>query len=781
MTARPALRRRRDDALIAAVLAALALWLALGGFAWRGDRVLHDQALGWWARPAPPDIVIVAIDDASIDAIGRWPWPRTVHATLLERLAAAGPKAILLDLLLSEPDPAGDPWLATALARAAPVVMPVAWQAVDGRLTVLLPTPVLRERVAAIGAAESTVDADGVVRHLFLSAGPADRPYPHLALALLQAGGDRLHPSLAPQTDPAGAAAPPEGWRRDGRLHLRFAGPPGSVPRVSVLDVLQGRVPADALAGRYLLVGMTAQGLGDTLATPVNAHHRAMPGVEVLANAVALLRDGHGLRPVPPVAEGLASALALAALVFGFRRLGARRALPLALLSVPAVAAASVLSVGAGWLWSPLSYALPALLAYPLWSWRRLEHAVQVLDREIRRLAADETSAGSAAVPADAADAADADPLARRLDDLARAGLQLREARRFLADTLERLPTAMLVGDVRGRVALANARAAALFEVASAEELAGLDLQRLIGEFAPAEPLDWGAALAALRPDGPALSVDARLGREECVLHVAAVELAGQSRWIVSIADLAPVREAQRQREQTLAFVSHDLRSPANSMLMLTTLAQQGRSPLPAERLLDELQRLAARTLALADDFVRAARAETHPLTLASVAPAVLVEDGAADARVAAAAAGVTLALDVAAAGESVWLDRELVVRALANLLSNAIRHAPAGSTVRVQAWRDRAGLCIEVCDEGPGLAPDQQLALQRGEDMLRVGGAGGVGLGLVFVRRVARRHGGTLTATPGPNGRGTCMTLRLADQRGARAASAPAPGSGNP
>jgi CHASE2 domain-containing sensor protein/signal transduction histidine kinase len=774
VTARPALRRRRDDALIAAVLAALALWLALGGFAWRGDRVLHDLALGWWARPAPPDIVIVAIDDASVEAIGRWPWPRTVHATLLERLAAAEPKAILLDLLLSEPDPAGDPWLADALARAAPVVMPVAWQATGGQLSVLYPTPALRVQAAALGAAESTVDADGVVRHLFLSAGPADAPYPHLALALLHAGGDRLHRSLLPQADPADAAQPPAGWRRDGRLHLRFAGPPGSVPRVSYVDVLQGRVPADALAGRYLLVGMTAQGLGDTLATPVNAHHRAMPGVEVLANAVALLRDGHGLRSVAPAAEGAASALALVALVFGFRRLGARRALPLALLSVPVVAAASVLSVGAGWLWSPLSYALPALLAYPLWSWRRLEHAVQVLDREIRRLAVE--PAGQA--PAGAAvESEDADPLARRLDDLARAGLLLREARSFLAGTLERLPTAMLVGDAHGRVALANARAAALFEVTHADELAGLDLRRLIGEFAPAEALDWAQALAALRPDGPALSVEARLGREECLLHVAAVELAGQSRWIVSVADLAPVREAQRQREQTLAFVSHDLRGPANSMLMLTTLARQGRSPLPAERLLDELQRLASRTLALADDFVRAARAETHPLSLSRVTPADLVEDGLADARVAASAAGVSLAVRVEAGATALVLDRALAVRALANLASNAIRHAPAGSAVRVQAWRDPAGLCVEVADEGPGLAPDQQTALQRGEDMLRVGGVGGVGLGLVFVRRVARRHGGSLVATPGLQGRGTCMTLRLADQQGTREAA----GSGIP
>lgn len=766
MNAPPALRRRRDDVPIAAVLAALAAVLALGGLTWRADRLFYDAGLAAWPRRAPDDVVIVAIDDASIAAIGRWPWPRAVHATLLDRIAAAKPKAIALDLVLSEPEPAGDPWLAEALRRAAPVVMPVAWQQLDGRLDVLQPTPVLRAQVAALGTAEAAVDADGVLRHLFLRAGPAEAPYPHLALALLQAAGEHVHPSLAPERDPAPAAAR-AGWVRDGRLLLRFAGPPGSVPRVSYVDLLQGRVPAAALAGRTLLVGMTAQGLGDTLATPVNARHRAMPGVEVLANAVAMLRDGGGVREAPPWVVAAGSALALAALVFGFRRLGDRRALPLALGTVPLVAAAALGSVGLGWAWSPVPYVVPALLAYPLWSWRRMERAVRVLDREIRALAVervvDDLPAADDAPAQDAAPAA-VDPLSLRLDELARAGRMLREARRFLAGTLEGLPTAMLVGDADGRVALANARAAALFDVERADELRGLDLARLVGEFAPTAPLDWPATLAALRPGAAPASVEARLGRQELLVHVATVDLLGQRRLIVSVADLAPVREAQRQREETLAFVTHDLRGPASSMVMLADLAQQGRSPLPEGELLPELRRLAARTLALADDFVHAARAQTQPLVPEPATPESVVADGIADARAAASAGGVSLSVRVD--GDApVRLDRALVVRALANLLSNAIKHAPPGTSVGVHAWRDHAGLCVEVSDAGPGLAPDQRAALLRGDDALRVGGPDGVGLGLVFVRRVARRHGGSLTAAPGPAGRGECMTLRIADQ----------------
>jgi signal transduction histidine kinase len=322
----------------------------------------------------------------------------------------------------------------------------------------------------------------------------------------------------------------------------------------------------------------------------------------------------------------------------------------------------------------------------------------------------------------------------------------------------------MLVGDASGRVALANARAAALFEVEQASDLQGLDLARLVAEFAPAAPIEWPQALARLEPGGPGLSVEARLGRSEQLVHVGPVELQGQRRLIVSMADLAPVREAQRLREETLAFVSHDLRGPASAIVMLADLQQQGRSPLAADALMAEMRRLAQRTLSLADDFVHAARAQTRPLSLQPTTADELLADAVADARAQATAAGIVLVVRPAV-GPPVLLDRSLAVRALANLVSNAVKHAPAGSRVEVQASRDRAGLRIDVVDAGPGMASDQRAALVRGEEQLRVGAPGGVGLGLLFARRVARRHGGSLTAAPGPGGRGERVTLRLVDQ----------------
>lgn len=768
----------RDDAGVALAVALLAFALAAGQWLWRADRVVYDAGLSLFTRPPPQDIVIVAIDEASIDAIGRWPWPRSVHATLLQRLADARPRTVVLDLVLSEPDPdpRQDELLAAAARRAAPVVMPVAWQAVPGQpLRALEPVSPLREAVA-LGAAEAPVDADGVLRHAFLQAGPPERPYPHLAVAALRASGRSVNPALPLQQPPQDGAAP--GWTRQGQLLVRYTGPPGHLHQVSYLDVLRGVVPAAQLAGRDLLVGMTAQGLGDTLATPVNGHQRAMPGVEVLAHTLHTVSGGPTLRPLGPAAAGVLSAAAVLALVAAMGAAGTRLALVLALAALPLSLAASLGALALGLWWSPAAFAVAAVLAYPLWSWRRLERGVAQLEGEITQLLAEPgllpAATGRSPAPRN-------DRLATRLSRLHEAADTVRAARRFLADTLAGLPTAMLVDDGNGRVLLANPLAAALFEAGDPDELQGLDLPRLLGEFECQPAVDWPQALADVRRSGQGLAVQARLaGQGDHVVHAQAVSLQGGMRLIVSMADVAPIKQAERARQEVLAFVSHDLRAPATSIALLAELQLAGRGTLPPDELLQEVQRLARRTLALADDFVRAAQAEQRPLQIEPVEPAALMAEAAADFAAQAAVAGVRI--EVQGGGPALPpldVDRPLVLRALGNLLSNAIGHSPAGGRVLLAAGGEPGpGCCFTVSDQGPGLSAQALQRLMQAQDGLAPTAAQGVGFGLLFVQRVARRHGGRLSARAADGGHGACFELWLPGGQGIpEGASGKAPG----
>ena len=118
-------------------------WLMIGLIAssivilannWRGteafDNLLYDQ-LSSISRPAAdPNILIVAIDEPSLQALGAWPWSRARHAELIARLQAAKPRSITLDILLSEPnDPQGDAALAKAMSGPTPVFIPLHFNA----------------------------------------------------------------------------------------------------------------------------------------------------------------------------------------------------------------------------------------------------------------------------------------------------------------------------------------------------------------------------------------------------------------------------------------------------------------------------------------------------------------------------------------------------------------------------------------------------------------------------------------------------------------------------
>lgn len=746
-------RRLPGGTGVALVLAALAFVLPLSGWTWRADRLVYDIGLSLWRRPVPEGIVIVAIDDASVAAIGRWPWPRAVHSTLLARLAAARPRAIGLDVTFSEsdPDPAQDALLARQLAAAAPVVMSVDWVAAGAGQPPRLLTPVTGlPPGVSLGTAEASVDADGVMRHAFLGAGPAASPVPHMALALLHAGGEVPAPGL-PVTAADEPAPAREPWQRRDRFLVRYAGPPGHLARVSYLDVLRGAVPPERLAGRYVLVGMTATGLGDTVATPVNRQHHAMPGVEVLGHTLYTLRSGDTVRPLSPLAGAALSAGLILVLMAGIQRFGARRALALAVGAVPLVIGASLAALGGGLWWSPVSWALVAVLAYPLWSWRRLEQAVDALDAEIGRLVPEAgLSPGAPARPVSRR----RDALALRLDALHAATDTVRSARRFLSDALAGLPTAMAVTDERGRVLLANALAAQLFELARAEDMLGLELPGLLVEFVPTPGIDLEAIFqpGATAPTGCVVEARAeRLG--DFLLHFAPVLLLGQQRWVVTFADVSAIKQAQRRRDRALAFVSHDLRSPANALMLMVDLYQRGRLTMPLADFLAEVQRLGARTQQLADDFVRVSHVESQPLQLEPVSVAALLDEVVADFRPQAVAVAVTLAWRADAGAASHWpMDRALVQRAVGNLVSNAIKHSPAGGAVTVLVRVDAVpeALCLTVCDQGPGLSPAQRERLHHGDEGLPAGDTGGVGLGLQFVQLVARRHRGRLQALPG-------------------------------
>ena len=143
----------RVGILLPLILLSTAFFLFNSNALQRLDGILYDHALQLWERPAPSDIVIIAIDEQSLAELGRWPWPREKHAQLIDKLGDA--KVVGLNVLFSEADPAnseGDRLLAEAIHKHARVVMPVTYlQTASSGLLESLPLPEFSVAAAGLG------------------------------------------------------------------------------------------------------------------------------------------------------------------------------------------------------------------------------------------------------------------------------------------------------------------------------------------------------------------------------------------------------------------------------------------------------------------------------------------------------------------------------------------------------------------------------------------------------------------------------------------------------
>lgn len=243
---------------------------------------------------ASPNIGIIAIDEKSIAALGRFPWGRDRYAPLLDRLAAAKVKAVMFDAFFPERDSgANDRIFAAAIKRAGNVVLGMTFDFdKNGRATTTTRSlPEIERAAIGVGHINQQPDDDGVIRRSQLLIEKDGKPMPSLGLmAAMQALGEPrfiaedFDIALGPNRIPVGG---------DNRMWLNYVGGPGVYPRYSFIDVVNGRIPADELKGKILFLGATALGIYDMRVTPFSGN---TPGVELHATTADNIISGRYIR-----------------------------------------------------------------------------------------------------------------------------------------------------------------------------------------------------------------------------------------------------------------------------------------------------------------------------------------------------------------------------------------------------------------------------------------------------------------------------------------------------
>lgn len=403
---------------------------------------------------------------------------------------------------------------------------------------------------------------------------------------------------------------------------------------------------------------------------------------------------------------------------------------------------------------------LAALTAYLLRGWQRAAAARRLMDQALAALAHEigmtlPVSANGPGAPA---------PHRPPLMLVESAARQLGQRQRQLTQALQALPAAMLVVDAQGAILQSN-RAAAILADGLDQDLPGSNVEQAMQSWVPADGARWPLLLAqaaslgevtaqASHADGRAVRIHmARLNAQEAAAGEAA-------QFVVCLSDVSLQRQAERQRDDLLGFIAHDLRSPQASLISLVQLQRICSPRLPEDEVLQHVDSLARNTLALCDELVQVLRAEHHPVQRSLMDLVLTFETALREVQTQAAARPLQIARQWPAELRAFALiDESAVRRALVKLLSNAIKFSPPSSKVTLQVERQGPWWVLSVQDQGPGIAAAELSSLFRRPSQLaarKPGLAPGAGLGLVFVDTVACRHGGHVRAhsTPGAGAR---------------------------
>ncbi|MGR9129219.1 CHASE2 domain-containing protein [Rhizobium leguminosarum] len=330
------------------------------------------------AKTPPPVVSIVAIDDRTARAHG-YPLDRATLARLAEAITALKPKALAIDILLVDPGPeAGDAALTAALRQGPSVIAAAATFAQSSqRVTdaagdplaaipeanqLLLPLPRFAE-AAAVGIVNVATDQTGTPRFIPLISRSADRLDPAfpLRVASVALGVD---PTIEPDAIMLGKLRIPTDIGQ--RLPVTFYGGHGSIATFSAADALDGKLSADAITGRIVVIGSTVTGGGDVFPTPFDP---VMPGVEVMSTAITHLVTGDGMvrdRRIRLIDAGIAVGLTLVLVsLIAWRRSAAGYIIIVLTLIVWAMINLSAFAHGY-WLSAalPIAAALPPALIY---------------------------------------------------------------------------------------------------------------------------------------------------------------------------------------------------------------------------------------------------------------------------------------------------------------------------------------------------------------------------------------------------------------------------------
>jgi len=723
---------------------------------------LNSTAYDFTLRLAGPlqvksPTLIVAIDEESVRRKGKWPWSRETLAQLIDRIDSVKPRTIALDMLLDDGTSAqADSALSAAIGNSPAVVLAAHIDSSTGAERWLEPNPVFLHKNVRLGHVHTDPDFDGISRRIFsVKATPDGRTVPAFAVQALNSADLPIKADFARKI---GAA---DVFRAE-PISIRFVGDNNSFRHIPAWQVLDGNTDLAQLTNQIVLIGVTAEGSGDQWFTPFAETGRKMSGVEIHANAIDTLYAG---RSIEEAGVGTAlGALGLFVLLLWWldRRFEGRRFYVTSLLMGPAILLVSWGLMKYADLWLPFTPFWAAIVVVvPGLEVAKIVRVNRDLDKKIDWLSSSWLAALHWYEPEWPQSVA---ALKRQAKLLARGRSNSRRklhAIDFFNEELVRflLFNNAILGSIEDVIIVCELDGRVVYQNPAAKRLSGYrenpgDVTHYLSSFLNHTAFKLDPVLLHFVP--------ARDGKTFYNVTVAPISSAGV---VFSLHDATAQFELNQAKTEMVSLVSHELRTPLTSirgysdmLLKYNLVGDQGKEFLAT--IIAESNRLNQ----LIQSFLDIAYIESgrQKISKSDFEIGPVLRDMLNVIGPVAAEKQIALKPAADLNGLRVHGDRLLLYQALTNLVTNAIKYSPAGTTVSIGVSNGNGGVRFQVIDQGYGIPADEATKIfekfyRRRNKETR--DQSGFGLGLAFVKEVAMRHGGDVVVES-EVGKGSVFTL---------------------
>ncbi|HOV89563.1 MAG TPA: CHASE2 domain-containing protein [Syntrophorhabdaceae bacterium] len=693
------------------------------------------------------EILLVNIDDKTLEKLGRWPIKRNNYARLIEDTLNS--RIIIFDIIMAELSP-DDNILGLAIKKHGRVLLPVHIEGTNKIKYPSIPIPPVYQ-----GHIHIEQDVDGIVRSVYHTLTLSNISIPSITSLAYEYITERPF-KREKFGDDLKLSVDKEKILQSDKMRINYTGGHGTFNSVSFIDVIEGIYPHSFFKDKILIVGLTASGTYDVILTPFLKDRRGMAGIEVQANILNTLIFNNSIKDIGLSLKWIIVFMLSACSFTVFMHITEKKAAIWALLLILCILLFSYLFHTKLYVWiAPVIYCISIFFVFIITyifkfddAARILEEAYMTLESRLRWGIGEKSSTP---VRKGLLSFLTKKGIYNQAKVLTKVGRQLNFEKELVDRALLSNIHGVLLFDDKGNNLIVNDFAKNIFKEVGIETNS---LPLFIGSLMPhlLEKIDDDLMENLYNEDAQKTFTLAMANKEKrfykmdfSIFHVDTMRYI-----LVLITDITKIKELELLKSHIISVVSHELKSPMTSIM--------GFSEILSKNLTGKMQNFAGiihreseRLVRFLNTFLDITRIEEgrQPLRITWVNLVEVVKEVANALKPIGDANKIDISTDTPHEMADIMVDRDLTKQCIFNLVENAIKYSPPERDVIIRLKEEDNNVRIDIIDHGYGIKEEDlgrifdKFFRSTSEKTKNIKGSG---LGLTFVKEAVELQGGQLT-----------------------------------